>query len=328
MSRIRRPADLHDRRRRGVRISRALPRRPRHRHQGRRLDLRRLWNRGCSRRLVLRRPLRSVGTAPCHRRRPRNLAHLSVRIPQDRTAPSDRSLGDDHLRPARLRLSALRLRVPRLDHGRRSARKARHRRWAGSGLPSPAVSPPWARWSRRYSIPRFGAYSTFWLASALVSRRRRSFFSSACANREAARRLVERGQEPLHARCCTPSRWPGAIRRSASAVSSASSTPRRSSASSSSCRPSSSRSSASARTQCLTLLSAIFFSNIIWNLLFGLIGDRLGWRRTVAICGGFGSAISTLLLFYVPLATHSYAPALASACSTAPRSRATFPSPR
>lgn len=50
----------------------------------------------------------------------------------------------------------------------------------------------------------------------------------------------------------------------------------------------------------LRLLSLIFLSNIIWNLLFGIIGDRFGWRRTVALCGGMGSAISTLLLYYTP----------------------------
>jgi polyol permease family len=60
------------------------------------------------------------------------------------------------------------------------------------------------------------------------------------------------------------------------------------------------------QSQYLALLSAIFFSNIIWNLLFGLIGDRFGWRRTVAICGGFGCTITTLALYYVPLATRSY----------------------
>jgi polyol permease family len=60
------------------------------------------------------------------------------------------------------------------------------------------------------------------------------------------------------------------------------------------------------QAQFLTLLSAIFLSNIVWNLLFGFIGDRFGWRRTVAICGGLGCTITTLGLFYVPLATHSY----------------------
>jgi polyol permease family len=53
-------------------------------------------------------------------------------------------------------------------------------------------------------------------------------------------------------------------------------------------------------SQWLRLLSFMFLSNIIWNLLFGFIGDRLGWRRTVAYCGGLGSAITTLLLYYAP----------------------------
>ena len=60
-------------------------------------------------------------------------------------------------------------------------------------------------------------------------------------------------------------------------------------------------------TSWLHLLSTIFFSNIIWNLLFGLIGDRFGWRRTVAIFGGLGSAITTLALYYVPILHHSLA---------------------
>jgi polyol permease family len=54
-------------------------------------------------------------------------------------------------------------------------------------------------------------------------------------------------------------------------------------------------------TAWLRLLSAIFLSNIVWNLLFGIIGDKFGWRRTVALFGGVGSAITTLLLYYVPL---------------------------
>jgi predicted MFS family arabinose efflux permease len=55
----------------------------------------------------------------------------------------------------------------------------------------------------------------------------------------------------------------------------------------------------------LRLLSAIFLSNIVWNLLFGLIGDRFGWRRTVAYCGGFGCTLTTLALYYVPMLRHS-----------------------
>lgn len=61
--------------------------------------------------------------------------------------------------------------------------------------------------------------------------------------------------------------------------------------------------------QWLQLLSAMFVSNIIWNLLFGVIGDRFGWQRTVALCGGVGSAITTLLLYYTPATLGSNYPA-------------------
>jgi polyol permease family len=53
-------------------------------------------------------------------------------------------------------------------------------------------------------------------------------------------------------------------------------------------------------SQWLRLLSFMFLSNIIWNLLFGIIGDKFGWRRTVALFGGVGSAITTLGLYYIP----------------------------
>ncbi|QDT56069.1 Alpha-ketoglutarate permease [Caulifigura coniformis] len=52
--------------------------------------------------------------------------------------------------------------------------------------------------------------------------------------------------------------------------------------------------------QWLQMLSFMFISNVIWNLLFGIIGDKLGWRQTVAFCGGLGCTITTLLLYYVP----------------------------
>lgn len=57
--------------------------------------------------------------------------------------------------------------------------------------------------------------------------------------------------------------------------------------------------------QWLRVLFFMFLSNIIWNLLFGILGDRLGWRQTVAWCGGLGCTITTLLLYYVP---HTLAP--------------------
>lgn len=65
--------------------------------------------------------------------------------------------------------------------------------------------------------------------------------------------------------------------------------------------------------QWLRLLSLIFLSNIGWNLLFGIIGDRIGWRNTVAFCGGVGSAVTTLLLYYIPHAMGPNFPLVAAA---------------
>jgi putative hydrolase of the HAD superfamily len=45
----------------------------------------------------------------------------------------------------------------------------------------------------------------------------------------------------------------------------------------------------------------MFFSNIICNLAIGLIGDRVGWRKTVVYVGGLGCAATTLLFYYLPL---------------------------
>jgi polyol permease family len=53
-------------------------------------------------------------------------------------------------------------------------------------------------------------------------------------------------------------------------------------------------------TQWLQLLGAMFLSNGIWNLLWGILGDRLGWRNTVLWFGGVGCALSLLLVYYVP----------------------------
>lgn len=48
----------------------------------------------------------------------------------------------------------------------------------------------------------------------------------------------------------------------------------------------------------LRLLTAMSVTNVIWNLLFGIIGDKFGWRRTVALCGGAGCATTTLMFYY------------------------------
>ncbi|MGW7693666.1 MFS transporter [Streptomyces asiaticus] len=60
-------------------------------------------------------------------------------------------------------------------------------------------------------------------------------------------------------------------------------------------------------TEWLQLLSAMFATNIFFNLFFGVLGDRIGWQRTVAWCGGVGCAVTTLLLYYgTTAAGHNY----------------------
>lgn len=53
-------------------------------------------------------------------------------------------------------------------------------------------------------------------------------------------------------------------------------------------------------TQWLQLWGTIFTSNILFNLIFGFVGDRMGWRNTVMWFGGVGCGVSTLLFFYTP----------------------------
>ncbi|MDN7351182.1 MFS transporter [Acetobacter senegalensis] len=53
--------------------------------------------------------------------------------------------------------------------------------------------------------------------------------------------------------------------------------------------------------QWLQLLSIVFLSNIIFNLLSGILADRLGPRTVVAVGGGLGAAICVPLFYYVPL---------------------------
>ncbi len=50
--------------------------------------------------------------------------------------------------------------------------------------------------------------------------------------------------------------------------------------------------------QWLLLLTMMSVINVIFNLLFGIIGDKFGWRKTVVYFGSMGCSISTLLLYY------------------------------
>ena len=61
-------------------------------------------------------------------------------------------------------------------------------------------------------------------------------------------------------------------------------------------------------TEWLYIWGTIFTSNIAFNLIFGFVGDRLGWRQTITWFGGVGCGLTTLLLYYMPqLSDGSYA---------------------
>lgn len=53
-------------------------------------------------------------------------------------------------------------------------------------------------------------------------------------------------------------------------------------------------------TQWLQIWGTIFTANIIFNLIFGFVGDRMGWRNTIMWFGGVGCAATTLLFYYAP----------------------------
>lgn len=53
-------------------------------------------------------------------------------------------------------------------------------------------------------------------------------------------------------------------------------------------------------TQWLQIWGTIFTANIIFNLIFGFVGDRMGWRNTIMWFGGVGCAATTLLFYYSP----------------------------
>ncbi|WP_336296445.1 MFS transporter [Cronobacter dublinensis] len=58
------------------------------------------------------------------------------------------------------------------------------------------------------------------------------------------------------------------------------------------------------RTHWLHMYAALWSVNIVFNLLFGLISDRLGWKNVVMWFGCIGCAITTLMFFYTPKIFH------------------------
>ena len=54
------------------------------------------------------------------------------------------------------------------------------------------------------------------------------------------------------------------------------------------------------RTEWLQIYGALWTSNVFFNLIWGMVGDRIGWRNTVMWFGGIGCAITIMGLYYVP----------------------------
>jgi polyol permease family len=52
--------------------------------------------------------------------------------------------------------------------------------------------------------------------------------------------------------------------------------------------------------QWLQVLSVMFATNVVMNLWWGWVGDKIGWRRTITFVGACGCALTTLGLYYVP----------------------------
>ena len=50
----------------------------------------------------------------------------------------------------------------------------------------------------------------------------------------------------------------------------------------------------------LTMTVVVYASNILVNAVFGAVGDRIGWVRTVRWFGVFGSAVGLLAWWYIP----------------------------
>lgn len=54
------------------------------------------------------------------------------------------------------------------------------------------------------------------------------------------------------------------------------------------------------RTHWLQMYAVLWTVNIIFNLIFGVISDGLGWRNVVMWFGCVGCALTTLMFYYVP----------------------------
>lgn len=55
-----------------------------------------------------------------------------------------------------------------------------------------------------------------------------------------------------------------------------------------------------------TIWASIFIFNIAFNLIFGIVGDKFGWNRTITWFGCIGCALTVLLFYYSPMILNNY----------------------
>ena len=55
----------------------------------------------------------------------------------------------------------------------------------------------------------------------------------------------------------------------------------------------------------LHIWGVMFLGNIVFNLIYGIVGDRIGWQKTIRWFGAISAAISVLLFYYSPQFTSS-----------------------
>ncbi len=68
-------------------------------------------------------------------------------------------------------------------------------------------------------------------------------------------------------------------------------------------------------TEWLQIWGTLFFVNIVFNLIFGVVGDKFGWVNTVTWFGGVGCGLATLALYYTPqIFGHNYWALMLVAC--------------
>ncbi len=76
----------------------------------------------------------------------------------------------------------------------------------------------------------------------------------------------------------------------------------------------------------LLLTTIIYAANIPpFNVIFGMLGDRIGWRNTVRWFGAVFSGVSLLALYYLPVWTGSYPLAVLAGIASASHLQASFP---